>query len=633
MEEGVQAEARGEDQRELLGQFGLADGRLGRLDVVGQRVVAKGSHGRAEELDLAGSRGESGLAVGALHALLVLLVDDLALLAAGLGGVERRGNEGLPVEDIHAVQLVHAPEDHFLLIGPRPVLGVDALAPLEEELPVVPALARCLDGLLHGDDHVAVHLLVPRVALGPVGGGEDDVSQLSGRRHVEVLDDHEVEVGTRERLAREVGVLVAHDGVARDADEGLHGTRLAGDDGLKHRMRVVGAAERLVQRMLLAAEGEQVGASRILRRIPQRDLVVEHLVEGQRHLHAAGHVDVAEQALKARDGAAGLDGVGVHAGGAGEDGESGGAGRADEARALANVVGVKPAYLSRALGGPLSHAVGKLLESEAPLLDELLVVPFVLDDLVHEGKRERAVGAGAQLQRAVGHLREVGEARVDADELAAAVHRGVDGLGHRAHHGGVVAPDHNGPSVEQVAHAGVEQAEREGVGQDVRHEAHVRGRHRPALEPERGVQAAVPVVRGAARSLTGDDGLGAVLLLDAQALGGDGVHGLVPCDALPLARAARSDALHRVQDAVLEILVDLALGHARRADGAAGLRVLSVAFDLEDLVAVYGDDDAATRVAGHACAANLLHSHVFLLLSFPLLYPGRNVGSTPAGVP
>ena len=77
--------AGGQDERVLLGQLGLAYGAFRRLGVVGQRVVAEGLHSGAEELDATGGGGEPGLAVGAQHALLVLLVHGLAGLAARLG--------------------------------------------------------------------------------------------------------------------------------------------------------------------------------------------------------------------------------------------------------------------------------------------------------------------------------------------------------------------------------------------------------------------------------------------------------------------------------------------------------------------------------------------------------------------
>ena len=68
------------------------------------------------------------------------------------------------------------------------------------------------------------------------------------------------------------------------------------------------------------------------------------------------------------------------------------------------------------------HALLELVEALHPLGDELLVVDAFVDDHVEHAERERAVGAGPQLQvmgRAAGHP---GVARIDRDDLRAALH-------------------------------------------------------------------------------------------------------------------------------------------------------------------------------------------------------------------
>ena len=64
----------------------------------------------------------------------------------------------------------------------------------------------------------------------------------------------------------------------------------------------------------------------------------------------------------------------------------------------ADVVGIHLADLGSPLGGPVLHALGQLVEAVRPVLDELGVVPSMLDDLVHERQREGGVGAGTGLQ-------------------------------------------------------------------------------------------------------------------------------------------------------------------------------------------------------------------------------------------
>ena len=86
-------------------------------------------------------------------------------------------------------------------------------------------------------------------------------------------------------------------------------------------------------------------------------------------------------------------------------------------RDRADVVGIYLADLGSPLGGPVLHALGQLVEAVRPVLDELGVVPPMLDDLVHERQREGGIGAGTGLQ---GHVRVLGhvlEAHVDDDEL------------------------------------------------------------------------------------------------------------------------------------------------------------------------------------------------------------------------
>ncbi len=93
---------------------------------------------------------------------------------------------------VEAIELLQAPEDHLLLISPGPLLRVHPLAPLQEELPVIPALARSRNGLVEGQDEGAIQLFVIGAALRPVRGREHDVRQLRRGGEVEVLDYDEV---------------------------------------------------------------------------------------------------------------------------------------------------------------------------------------------------------------------------------------------------------------------------------------------------------------------------------------------------------------------------------------------------------------------------------------------------------
>ncbi len=154
----------------------------------------------------------------------------------------------------------------------------------------------------------------------------------------------------------------------------------------------------------------------------------------------------------------------------------------------------------------------------------------------------------------------------------------------------------------------------------------MRGNERPTFQAKRRIETAVPVVRGAARALAGDDGLGPVLLDDALRFARDGVQCLIPGDALPFATAALAHAFHGIQDASFGVVVDLALGHAGAADHAERFGIVRVAFDLDDLVAVGVDDHSASGMTGSAYGPGLLDGHSIT----PLKVRPSGAGSTPA---
>ena len=69
--------------------------------------------------------------------------------------------------------------------------------------------------------------------------------------------------------------------------------------------------------------------------------------------------------------------------------------------------------------GILHHDLFDLLEILGPVLDEVLVLPAVLEDLVHEAVQECHIGTGVELQVQVGLLPCRREPRVGVDDLCA----------------------------------------------------------------------------------------------------------------------------------------------------------------------------------------------------------------------
>jgi len=128
----------------------------------GKGLIAKMLHHGTKELDASARRHETGLSIGTAHALLVFL----RLLALhGCGRVEVCAFDVLVPCQIKAVEQLHAPQDHLTLVCPRPQLGVESLAPFQVELPVIPALARRVDGARRGDDEALEGLFVNGVAF------------------------------------------------------------------------------------------------------------------------------------------------------------------------------------------------------------------------------------------------------------------------------------------------------------------------------------------------------------------------------------------------------------------------------------------------------------------------------------
>ena len=238
---------------------------------------------------------------------------------------------------------------------------------------------------------------------------------------------------------------------------------------------------------------------------------------------------MSEHTLKAGDGAARLDRIGMHATGAKDGLECGGAVGSEQARASDDVVCRHAGDLGNLLGRVVAHAFGKFVEPVGPLLYPIGIVELLFHEHVHEAERQGALRTGTGLKPVVGVLGQVGIANVDHNVFGLPRFDAIeDHLRLRTLSCGTRPPVNDRARVRHVAVAVAVDSQREGVRKHKRHEAYMRRSERPAFKPERGIEPAVPVVRRATRPLSCDDGLRTVFVFDAEAFFRDDVERFVP---------------------------------------------------------------------------------------------------------
>ena len=242
-----------------------------------------------------------------------------------------------------------------------------------------------------------------------------------------------------------------------------------------------------------------------------------------------------------------------------------------------------------------------------------MIVEVLGDDDVEHRHAQGRVGARTQLQVIDRTRGEPIGARINRDELAAALHDIDDGMAEETVAVGgkrLLAPGNHdlGDLVHRVViasgqaagivHLGVGHAGDIGASGNARDVAGVTGLRIAGIgraDHGRAVGTAhrAALATGATED---DDGLGAVLLLEALDVLLDDVIGLIPGDALPLVLAAvLLGAFHRVDDAIGMIGK---VGERKAAHAKASLRngLVFVAFDLlEDAVLVHVELDAASN--------------------------------------
>ncbi len=264
--------------------------------------------------------------------------------------------------------------------------------------------------------------------------------------------------------------------------------------------------------------------------------------------------------------------------------------RAVEAGQIADLRGRQAALGGRALGRPRQRALAQAGPTVDVALDVGVVQPVVDDQLVHQRQRQRAVAAGRQRQVVVALLGRLGAARIDAHQRSAGAFRGQrDGPEVQVRRDGVAAPDDDelafGEVLDVHAHLGAVgggQRVAAGAGAD----GAVESRRAEPVEEARGHALALHHAHRAGVAV-GQDGLRRARRDLAQA-GGDVAQRLVPRHLHELAATLGPDALERPQHA-LGVLGALGVARDLGAQRAVGGRVVGVALQPDDLVALDGD--------------------------------------------
>ena len=194
----------------------------------------------------------------------------------------------------------------------------------------------------------------------------------------------------------------------------------------------------------------------------------------------------------------------------------------------------------------------QLVETDGPVFDDVLLVQLFLDDDLEQSGGKRAVAARPGPDPQVGEPGRVGLLRIDGDQLATGLEELFQGLPPEAAGGlvHVAAPHHD-----QRGQVIVVAYDRRSIGERAGH------RLRDPAGPSRGDHAGrAERARQALRERefhafglpqSESHGFGAELLFHVVEFRRDGVQRLIPGNALPLAFAARTDSLLRIQQPVL----------------------------------------------------------------------------------
>ena len=404
--------------------------------------------------------------------------------------------------------------------------------------------------------------------------------------------------------------------------------RLAGENGLDHRIRIAGSG---------GAQLEAIDADDLaLHLVGQRDLkedVFDQTGIGQDPAdHAAGPLDVAGHSHQAGNGPQRVTAVGLafqrtaHLNAARRvDGEH--PGRLDDFLLW------HPGDLGGLLGSKRSHSLPQFLESVGPVIDKFLVPKLFLEDHVHHAHRQGAVGARPRLQMQRGAARVGRGPRVDDDEVLAIVERVDEPVAHLrvgARNLQLLGPHDLGLG-ELAAPAVIVAIEPPITGDQAIEPkpgtvADIAGSDHVGRAERTGQTVRVPVV-AAASSLGDGDGFRAILRLGILDLGFDRAQRLIPADALPFAFSPGASPLDGILDSI-RVVDMLNAGESLGAHRSSGKGV-GVALNMNGDAILNGHSHTASAMAALTrCQDYLFFAHGFLPHTcFPRILALGRIGS------
>ena len=397
--------------------------RRRRRAVIGQRIETQVAQDRGRQLHLARRRRKPGLTVFAVLGWLHVEI---------LGGAELL--EG------HARRLQPVVDDLLQGVPREPVAeahGVGEVSPEPE------GRARLLRRV--GNGFAERQVARPRPRVGDVVPLAEDVARhdVVGQHrrggHEDLVGDDQVLVEHRPQNL--MLIRVAHQRVVAQREERLDRIRVAVGHRPEHLRRVRHvAAHHLIHPLLtphtLQVRAEDlcgavgVGRVRVVADLLGPLLRTDLIMELQLSLRPVPRVQAVE--------AFAADGVEVAGDGAQDALEPNTRGRVDlhvgdrgprdgcpvrggvHPRRLGDQLGVDATDLRDPLERVLVGATLQVLEPDAPLFDELLVVELLVDDDLHPAKQQSSVGSGLDLEVDRRLLRLLGHPRVDDDARRAA---------------------------------------------------------------------------------------------------------------------------------------------------------------------------------------------------------------------
>ena len=347
----------------------------------------------------------------------------------------------------HATGLQHQIQGFFVVL--KEILGeAESLGKFVDDLRVRPALAGRIDQLgIRADFFVPSRPISQFIVFHAPGGRQHDIRERCRRGHEELRNHGEIQFHQGPVCFVRIGIT--HQGIRENEHGRLDRVRVLFQDRLHQNMR------RYESRPLRKLEFVPEDLSRLPRVFVQQEKVSRPGERrGGQYRIPAGEVKVA--ADRAHDGncASGLEAVYMLI-----DGVSNmhrrGLDPTVESCKLLDLSARNPGQLFDLVQREGRDLFPHLLETERPVVDDVLVVQLFLDDDLQQSGGKRAVAARSGPYPQVCELRHVSSLRIDGNQLAARLEGLLQGLSSETAGGmrHVDAPhDDHGRRVVVVAH-------------------------------------------------------------------------------------------------------------------------------------------------------------------------------------